>query len=79
MKPIIITLLYLTFGGDIKLDTFEIQDSCSSWFHSNITTVEKRKKTFIMKPQQRVNSIQLMSIGSPMVYGKDIHFNLPMS
>ena len=42
-----ITLLYLTFGGDIKLDTFEIQDSCSSWFHSNITTVEKQKKTFM--------------------------------
>ena len=42
-----ITLLYLTFGGDIKLDTFEIQDSCSSWFHSNITTVEKKKKTFM--------------------------------
>ena len=42
-----ITLLYLTFGGDIKLDTFEIQDSCSSWFHSNITTVDKQKKTFM--------------------------------
>ena len=42
-----ITLLYLTFGGDIKLDTFEIQDSCSSWFHSNITAVEKQKKTFM--------------------------------
>ena len=42
-----ITLLYLTFGGDIKLDTFEINDSCSSWFHSNITTVEKKKKTFM--------------------------------
>ena len=23
MKPIMITLMYLTFGGDIKLDTFE--------------------------------------------------------
>ena len=42
-----ITLLYLTFGGDIKLETFEINDSCSSWFHSNITTVEKKKKTFM--------------------------------
>ena len=47
MKPIIITLLYLTTFGDLKLDTFEIQDSCSSWFHSNITTVEKQKKTFM--------------------------------
>ena len=42
-----ITLLYLTFGGDIKLETFEINDSCSSWFYSNITTVEKKKKTFM--------------------------------
>ena len=47
MKPIMITLLYLTFGGDIKLDTFEIQDSCSSWLHSKITTIEKQKKTFM--------------------------------
>ena len=47
MKPIMITLLYLTFGGDIKLDTFEIQDSCSSWFHSNITTIEKQKKRYL--------------------------------
>ena len=39
--------MYLTFGGDIKLDTFEIQDSCSSWFHSNVTSVEKQKKTFM--------------------------------
>jgi len=42
-----ITLMYLTFGGDIKLDTFEIQNSCSSWFHSNVTSVEKQKKTFM--------------------------------
>ena len=39
--------MYLTFGGDIKLDTFEIQQECSSWFHSNITAVEKKKKTFM--------------------------------
>ena len=44
MKPIMITLLYLTFGGDIKLDTFEIQESCGTWFNSNITTVEKKKE-----------------------------------
>ena len=47
MKPIMITLMYLTFGGDIKLDTFEIHQECSSWFHSNITAVEKKKKTVI--------------------------------
>ena len=47
MKPIMITLLYLTTFGDIKLDSFEIHESCSSWFHSNITAVEKKKKTFM--------------------------------
>tara|TARA_B100000579_G_scaffold175109_1_gene142762 strand:+ start:355 stop:570 length:216 start_codon:yes stop_codon:yes gene_type:complete len=47
MKPIMITLLYLTFSGDIKQDTFEIFTSCSSWFNTNITTVEKKKKTFM--------------------------------
>ena len=47
MKPIMITLLYLTFGGDIKMDTFEIHDSCSSWFHHNVQVHEKKKKTFM--------------------------------
>ena len=47
MKPIMITLLYLTFSGDIKQDTFEIFTSCSSWFNTNITSVEKKKKTFM--------------------------------
>ncbi len=42
-----ITLLYLTFGGDIKLDTFEIHTSCSGWFHTNVTVHEKKKKTFM--------------------------------
>ena len=45
MKPIMITLMYLTFGGDIKLDTFEIQSSCSSWFHTNVKIVENKKRT----------------------------------
>jgi hypothetical protein len=39
-----ITLMYLTFGGDIKLDTFEIQTDCSSWFHHNVKVVEKKKR-----------------------------------
>ena len=47
MKPIMITLLYLTFGGDIKMDTFEIHTSCSSWFSSNVIVHEKRKKAFM--------------------------------
>tara|TARA_R110000868_G_scaffold370748_1_gene634246 strand:+ start:154 stop:369 length:216 start_codon:yes stop_codon:yes gene_type:complete len=44
MKPIMITLMYLTFGGDIKLDTFEIQTDCSGWFHHNVKVVEKKKR-----------------------------------
>jgi hypothetical protein len=44
MKPIMITLMYLTFGGDIKLDTFEIHSECSSWFHHNVRVVEKKKR-----------------------------------
>ena len=47
MKPIMITLMYLTFGGDIKLNTFEIHTSCSSWFHTNVAVHEKKKKTFM--------------------------------
>ena len=45
MKPIMITLMYLTFGGDIKLDTFEIHDTCSGWFHNNVKVVENKKRT----------------------------------
>ena len=41
-----ITLMYLTFGGDIKLDTFEINSSCSSWYHNNVK-VEERKKRMV--------------------------------
>ena len=42
-----ITLLYLTFGGDIKMDTFEIHDDCSSWFHYNVKVHETKKKVFM--------------------------------
>ena len=47
MKPIMITLMYLTFGGDIKLESFEVQDSCHSWWTTNVVQTEKRKKTFM--------------------------------
>ena len=39
--------MYLTFGGDIKMDTFEIQQECDTWFHHNVAVIEKRKKTFM--------------------------------
>ena len=48
MKPIMITLMYLTFGGDIKLDRFEIHGiSCSGWWYQNVVVKEKQKKTFM--------------------------------
>jgi hypothetical protein len=42
-----ITLLYLTFGGDIKMDTFEIQQNCDTWFHHNVKVHETKKKVFM--------------------------------
>ena len=47
MKPIMITLMYLTFGGDIKLESFEVQDSCHTWWTNNVVKNEKQKKTFM--------------------------------
>ena len=47
MKPIMITLMYLTFGGDIKLESFEVQDNCHTWWKNNVVQTEKRKKTFM--------------------------------
>jgi len=47
MKPIMITLLYLTFGGDIKMDTFEINSDCSGWFNHNVKVHETKKKVFM--------------------------------
>ena len=39
-----ITLLYLTTFGEVKLDTFEINESCSAWFHTNVTVHERKKR-----------------------------------
>ena len=39
-----ITLLYLTTFGEIKLDTFEINESCSAWFNTNVTVHERKKR-----------------------------------
>ena len=39
-----ITLLYLSTFGDIKLDTFEIQSSCSSWFQQNVKVNERKQR-----------------------------------
>ena len=36
--------MYLTFGGDIKLDTMEIKAEGRGWFHTNVKGEEKRKR-----------------------------------
>ena len=43
-KITMITLLYLTPMGDIKQHGFEIYTSCSSWFHTNVTVHERKKR-----------------------------------
>ena len=43
MKPIIISLMFLV-NGEIKLDTFEIHTSCSSWFYTNVKVEENKKR-----------------------------------
>jgi|TARA_Y100000114_G_C11473320_1_gene191825 hypothetical protein len=44
MKPIIITLMYLTTFGEIKLDSFEIHMSCDSWYHYNVKVTERKQR-----------------------------------
>ena len=46
MKPVIITLLYLTTMGDIKQISFEIPsgDSCESWYHHNVKVTERKQR-----------------------------------
>ena len=44
---LMITLMYLTFGGDIKLDTFEINISVVVGFITMLKVVENKKKNFI--------------------------------
>ena len=39
-----ITLLYLTAFGDIKLDTFEIYTSFSGWYHQNVRVEERKQR-----------------------------------
>jgi hypothetical protein len=44
VKPIMITLLYLTFGGDIKMTSFEIHTSCETWYHYNVKVTERKQR-----------------------------------
>ena len=48
-KVTIITLLFLTTLGDIKMESFEVVsgDTCESWYHHNVkVTEQKQRKLF---------------------------------
>ena len=44
MKHIMITLLYLTTFGDIKMSSFEIHMPCESWYHYNVKVSERKQR-----------------------------------
>ena len=46
MKPVIITLLFLTTFGDIKMKSFEVAsgESCESWYHLNVRVHERKQR-----------------------------------
>ena len=45
-KIVIITLLFLTWNGEIKQQSFEIpsKESCESWFHHNVKVYERKQR-----------------------------------
>ena len=45
-KVTIITLLYLTTLGDIKMESFEVVsgDSCESWYTHNVKVNERKQR-----------------------------------
>ena len=48
-KVTVITLLFLTTLGDIKMKSFEVVsgDTCESWYHHNVKVTEiKKRKMF---------------------------------
>ena len=48
-KVTIITLLFLTTLGDIKMESFEVVSgsTCESWYHYNVKVTEtKQRKVF---------------------------------
>jgi len=46
MKPVMISLMYLTFGGDIKMESFEVVSgqSCESWYAHNVRVEERKQR-----------------------------------
>jgi len=45
-KVTIITLLYLTTLGDIKMQSFEVVsgESCESWYTHNVKVIERKQR-----------------------------------
>jgi len=45
-KVTVITLLFLTTLGDIKMESFEVVsgDTCESWYHHNVKVTERKKR-----------------------------------
>ena len=45
-KIVIITLLFLTWNGEIKQQSFEIpsKESCESWYHHNVKIHERKQR-----------------------------------
>jgi hypothetical protein len=45
-KVTIITLLFLTTLGDIKMESFEVVsgETCESWYHHNVKVTERKKR-----------------------------------
>ena len=45
-KVTVITLLFLTTLGDIKMESFEIVsgDTCESWYHHNVKVHERKQR-----------------------------------
>ena len=49
MKPVMITLLYLSTLGQIEQTSFEVAsgETCESWYHHNVRVTEtKQRKLF---------------------------------
>tara|TARA_R100001440_G_scaffold71053_1_gene93847 strand:- start:74 stop:298 length:225 start_codon:yes stop_codon:yes gene_type:complete len=45
-KIVIITLLFLTWNGEIEQKSFEIpsKESCESWYHHNVKVHERKQR-----------------------------------
>ena len=45
-KIVFITLLYLSFFGEIKMESFEIVSdmNCESWYQYNVNIIERKKR-----------------------------------